>query len=212
MNNYTLMQLRQGVAQYLGLGTFPTGNQQGYDASIQSAIEYCWRFTNWPFVIRKDAHLTQANDDTTWYMPHDFDAAGWREFKGTEEWSIEDAHRFEMEQGEALDGCYLEYDQTKNNYKVIGDVDEDTLVSYSVLPPLISERQSITFPQAQPIVIVASIYQKMKEHPNSADIRQEWNMADTLLAKLAYNFNKNTPLHRPRTRYDQFMIYPGEQL
>ena len=54
------------------------------------------------------------------------------------------------------------------------------------------------------------IYQKMKEHPNSNDVRQEWNMLDALLSQMASKNNRNTPLHKPKDRYDLYGTYTGD--
>lgn len=207
MNTYTIDALRQGVAQYLGLGTFPSGNQQGYDASIQSGMDYCWRFTDWVFTIKRDAQVDVQNDK--YYMPANFDILGWRKFKGKKEYSTKDAVDFEEEHHIPVDGLYLEFDTDNNRFQIKGDVDENTTVSYQVAPPNVSN-ELIVFPMAQPIIMAAAIYQKMKEHPNSADIRQEWNMLDTLLAQLASKNNRNTPLKKPRTRYEEYGTFTGD--
>lgn len=207
MNTYTIDALRQGVAQYLGLGTFPSGNQQGYDASIQSGMDYCWRFTDWVFTIKRDVQVDTQNDK--YYMPANFDILGWRKFKGKKEYSTKDAVDFEEEHHIPVDGLYLEFDTDNNRFQIKGDVDENTTVSYQVTPPNVSN-ELIIFPMAQPIIMAAAIYQKMKEHPNSADIRQEWNMLDTLLAQLASKNNRNTPLKKPRTRYEEYGTFTGD--
>lgn len=207
MNTYTIDALRQGVAQYLGLGTFPSGNQQGYDASIQSGMDYCWRFTDWAFTIKRDVQVDTQNDK--YYMPANFDILGWRKFKGKKEYSTKDAVDFEEEHHIPVDGLYLEFDTDNNRFQIKGDVDENTTVSYQVTPPNVSN-ELIIFPMAQPIIMAAAIYQKMKEHPNSADIRQEWNMLDTLLAQLASKNNRNTPLKKPRTRYEEYGTFTGD--
>lgn len=207
MNTYTIDALRQGVAQYLGLGTFPSGNQQGYDASIQSGMDYCWRFTDWVFTIKRDVQVDTQNDK--YYMPANFDILGWRKFKGKKEYSTKDAVDFEEEHHIPVDGLYLEFDTDNNRFQIKGDVDENTTVSYQVAPPNVSN-ELIVFPMAQPIIMAAAIYQKMKEHPNSADIRQEWNMLDTLLAQLASKNNRNTPLKKPRTRYEEYGTFTGD--
>lgn len=214
MNTYTIDALRQGVAQYLGLGTFPAGNAQGYDASIQSGMDYCWRFTDWAFTIKRDAGLVKANSqdnslEEKYYMPVDFDILGWRKFKGLEEYNTKDAVEFEEEHHLRVDGVYLEFDKDNNRFRVLGKVDDDTTVSYQVTPPNVST-DLIYFPMAQPIIMAAAIYQKMKEHPNSADIRQEWNMLDALLSQMASKNNRNTPLHKPRDRYEQYGTYTGD--
>lgn len=207
MNTYTIDALRQGVAQYLGLGTFPSGNQQGYDASIQSGMDYCWRFTDWVFTIKRDVQVDTQNDK--YYMPANFDILGWRKFKGKKEYNTKDAVDFEEEHHIPVDGLYLEFDTDNNRFQIKGDVDENTTVSYQVTPPNVSN-ELIIFPMAQPIIMAAAIYQKMKEHPNSADIRQEWNMLDTLLAQLASKNNRNTPLKKPRTRYEEYGTFTGD--
>ena len=103
----------------------------------------------------------------------------------------------------------MEYDNLNQRYEIKGDTDKVTSVSYQVLPEKISAG-AIHFVAAQPIVMAASIYQKMKEHPNSADVRQEWNMLDMLLAQMASKSNRNTPLHRPKDRYDKYGTYTGD--
>ena len=50
----------------------------------------------------------------------------------------------------------------------------------------------------------------MKEHPNSNDVRQEWNMLDALLSQMASKNNRNTPLHKPKDRYDLYGTYTGD--
>lgn len=208
MNTFTIDSLRQGVAQYLGLGTFPSGNTQGYDASLQSGMEYCWRFTDWVFTIKRDYELT-PNAQGKFYMPENFDIIGWRKFKGVEEYNTKDASEFEEENHIPVDGVYIEFDTDNNRFEVKGATGKLTTVSYQVTPPKV-QTELILFPSAQPIIMCAAIYQKMKEHPNSADVRQEWNMVDALLTQIAYKANKNTPLHRPKTRYDMYNTYPGE--
>lgn len=208
MNTYTQDDLRNGVAQYLGLGTFPSGNATAYDSSLQSAIDYCWRFTDWAFTIKRDVELTPDENDKI-YMPEDFDILGWRKFKFVPEYNTKDAVEFEEERHMTPEGVYLEYDSSNNRYQVKGDTTAVTTVSYQVLPEKISTG-AIHFIAHQPIVMAASIYQKMKEHPNSADVRQEWNMLDMLLAQMASKNNRNTPLHRPKDRYDKFGTYTGD--
>lgn len=207
MNTYGIDALRQGVAQYLGLGTFPSGNQQGYDASLQSGLDFCWRYTDWDFTIKRDVQVVQQGDK--FYMPEDFDILGWRKFKGLTEYNTKDAVDFEEEHHIDIDGVYLEFDKDNNRFQIKGKVLPTTTVSYQVVPPKV-QTDLIYFPTSQPIIITAAIYQKMKEHPNSADIRQEWNMVDTLLAELASHANRNTPLHKPRDRYEMFGTYTGD--
>lgn len=207
MNTYTIDALRQGVAQYLGLGTFPSGNQQAYDASIQSGMDYCWRFTDWVFTIKRDVPVIEQ--DGKFYMPANFDIVGWRQFKGKQEYSTKDAVEYEEEHHIPVEGLYLEFDTDNNRFQIKGDVNANDTVSYQVTPPNVAN-ELIVFPMAQPIIMAAAIYQKMKEHPNSADIRQEWNMLDTLLAQLASKNNRNTPLKKPRTRYEEYGTFTGD--
>ncbi len=208
MNTYTQDDLRNGVAQYLGLGTLPSGNATAYDSSLQSAIDYCWRFTDWPFTIKRDIPLT-PDAENKFYMPEDFDILGWRSFKDVPEYNTKDAVEFEENNHIPARGVYLEYDVSNNRYLVKGDVDRLTTVSYQVRPEKISSG-AIHFIAHQPIVMAASIYQKMKEHPNSADVRQEWNMLDMLLAQMASQSNRNTPLHKPKDRYEKYGTYTGD--
>lgn len=208
MNTYAIDALRQGVSQYLGLGTFPAGNAEGYDASIQSGMDYCWRFTDWPFTIKRDVVLHQ-DDEGDFYMPEDFDILGWRQFKGIEEYNTKDATEFEELTHQDIEGVYLEFNKDNNRFAVKGHISDGATVSYQVCPPKV-QTDLIVFPTSQPIIVVASIFQKMKDNPNSADVRQEWNMADMLLAQLASKSNRNTPLHRPRTRYEAYNTYPGD--
>lgn len=208
MNTYTQDDLRNGVAQYLGLGTFPQGNATAYDSSLQSAIDYCWRFTEWPFTIKRDVELT-PDENGTYYMPENFDILGWRSFKSVPEYSTKDAVEFEEQNHITVRGVYLEYDTSNNRYQIKGDTGSLTTVSYKVLPEKISTG-AIHFIAHQPIVMAASIYQKMKEHPDSADVRQEWNMLDMLLAQMASQSNRNTPLHKPKDRYDKYGTYFGD--
>lgn len=208
MNTYAIDALRQGVAQYLGLGTFPAGNAQGYDASLQSGMDYCWRFTDWAFTIKRDVEIT-PDENGKYYMPEDFDILGWRKFKGVEEFNTKDATDFEEEHHAQIQGVYLEFDKDNNRFRVLGALPEELIVAYQVCPPKV-QTELIVFPTSQPIIMCAAIYQKMKEHPNSADIRQEWNMVDTLLTQLASKANRNTPLHKPRTRYDEYGTYTGD--
>ena len=208
MNTYAIDALRQGVAQYLGLGTFPSGNAEGYDASLQSGMDYCWRFADWAFTIKRDYQL-EPDDNGKYYMPSNFDILGWRKFKGVEEYNTKDATEFEEENHMVADGVYLEFDTDNNRFQIKGNTGGLTTVSYQVCPPKV-QTELIVFPTSQPIIVCAAIYQKMKEHPNSADVRQEWNMVDLLLAQLASKANKNTPLHKPKTRYDQYNTYTGD--
>ena len=106
MNTYTQDDLRNGVAQYLGLGTFPNGNATAYDSSLQSAIDYCWRFTDWPFTIKRDFAL-EPNEEDKLYMPADFDILGWRKFKGLPEYNTKDAVDFEEENHIPVSGVSL---------------------------------------------------------------------------------------------------------
>ena len=207
MNTYTQEELRNGVAQYLGLGVFPAGNETAYDSSLQSAIDYCWRFTDWAFTIKRDVEPEETENGK--YMPEDFDILGWRQFRGIKEFNTKDATEFEQERNIPLKGVYLEYDSSNNRYKICGAVDSVTTVSYQVKPPKISTG-AIHFIAHQPIVMGASIYQKMKEHPNSNDVRQEWNMLDALLSQMASKNNRNTPLHKPKDRYDLYGTYTGD--
>lgn len=207
MNTYTQEDLRNGVAQYLGLGSFPTGNETAYDSSLQSAIDYCWRFTDWIFTIKRD--IEPDKEDNKLYLPADFDILGWRNFKGMAEFNTKDAVEFEELKHIPIEGVYLEFDTNKNRFQIKGNTGGVTTFSYQVMPPKISDG-SIHFVGHQPIVMGAAIYQKMKEHPNSADVRQEWNMLDMLLAQMASKNNRNTPLHKPRTRYDLYETYFGD--
>lgn len=207
MNTYTQDDLRKGVAQYLGLGTFPAGNNEAFDSSLQSAIDYCWRFTDWAFTIVRDVEPTELLG--TMYMPEDFDIVGWRQFKGIKEYNTKDATIYEEERHQPIDGVYLEYDNDTNRFCIKGAVNKVSTISYQVTPPKISSG-AIHFISHQPIVMCAAIYQKMKDHPSTNDVRQEWNMLDSLLAQLASKNNKNTPLHKPKDRYELYNTHTGD--
>lgn len=209
MQSATLEILRAGVAEYMGTTTMPLGNAAAYDKSIQAGVDYCWRYAAWVFSIKRDKALTAVvvSGVTKYYMPTDFDILGWRDL-GVEEYSTQDADTFYRQTGRTVDGVWLEWDDARQQFQVMGGT-ADMRVAYQIKPPQVSTG-TVSFPSLDPLFLSGALHQKQKDMPNSSNVTQPWDILHEKLDQLSGMAYMNTPHHRPRNRYEQYNTYTGD--
>lgn len=210
MQTATITDLRAGVAEYMGTSTMPLGNQQAYDKSIKAGLDYVWRYTTWAFTVKRGVPLQAGTGANTgkFYVPADFDILGWRDFGvGVEEYSTTDGDTPDTSKGLPNRGVYLVYDDGTSRFQVVGGT-ADMRIAYQVKPPELNT--VITFPSLDAIYVAGSIFQKLKDNPNSADTTHIWDLLHQKLDQLAGQAYFNTPHHRPRNRYEQYSTYIGD--
>lgn len=208
MQTGTIDDLRAGVAEYMGTTSMPLGNQTAYDKSIKAGIDYCWRYAQWRFSIRRNVALTAGTGGNAgkYYLPTDFDILGWRDL-GVTEYDTQDGDSYQTNRGLAPDGVYLLYDASQSRWQVVNGTAE-MRVAYQVKPPELNE--VISFPSLDPLYMAGGIFQKQKDMPNSANVTQPWDILHQRLDQLSGAAYQNTPKHRPRNRYEQYSTHTGD--
>lgn len=143
----------------MGKRVSPGGTDDDLKRYVQDAFDYCWRFYRWPWAMK--AGVT-ADDGL---LPEDFDLDGY---------STLDA-----------DTYAVTWDATSG--RLILDPIGVTSFTYQIMPPTLGSdaESSAPFPSARVVAMAAFIYAKKGENPTRADVKQEWDMVDAELRKLA---------------------------
>lgn len=171
MRLITKEQILEATANLLGKTSLPNGELSDWERFAQDALDYCWRYHTWQWVLRK-GNLVDVESAGKAFLPEDADYFGYLQVDGSVVQSILDTGT----------SPYLQFDTTASRYEVVnGSIGAD--IVYSVEPPELTESAKILFPSAITVAIGATVLAKQGENPNKADISQEWDSFHVALDK-----------------------------
>ena len=214
MQFITITSALTALSRMMGKRELPLGENNDWKDYVQAAFDYAWRYYKWDWSMRTVTVDLVASP----YLPADFDIGGYREAVPTTDGYIVEVNAMDYNRlPSGLRNFYLQYDSTVNKYKVLSDSGLTSITFvYQIAPPTLDVQDTnnndvqVPFPSAMTIGIGASIYAKQGENPNSADVKQEWDIFHKELNRHVGRMTRNVPRNLNLNLQDAAGTYTGD--